>query len=1287
MSMKKILNTIAALTLVMFVGCVQETIDEPSNPEETPVETPDENPAEKTTVTIEMPSDEDDEASVASLKTSLGELVDGKRKVYWCEGDKVNINGLASTSTTLSEDKRTATFDFDAVLNYPYSVLYPAEMYKDAQTITLPAVQASAENTFTDGASPMAAYQSEKGEIVMHHLAGVVHLQVKLPEGSKHGIHALNRVEFRGNAGEQVAGDFTIDYEAATLASASTQEADQKVVAMVEKTLSSEASTEVFVVVPAIQYAQGFTIRLVDAAGHYMDISSGDTTILAGDVKVMPAVSFVPHGTLTEVEISTAANLVEFARTYNAGEFSENEDLKVKLVSDIVFDDETNAAWESIGTADIYFKGTFDGKGYSIKNWISTKPLFYATYVNGYIENLTLDASCQVNIDVTNTSNNVGSFVAYHRGTLKNCHNNATLNITGESSSDLFAGGLVGRMRVESKVEDCSMTGDVIADANLSVAGLIDLGGLVGYTQEAEASILNSDFSGNLTFSGAISTDDYAYIGGIIGRSKATVKDCSTSADKTITAESTENKVARILLGGIAGSAEANSLEDCTNNSPLKVKYLRAKGTGYLYLGGVIGYLSAAASVKGCHNTNNVHSYCDANNAYIGGIVGNARANSIIDDCHNESTAEISVKNLESGSYGSRYLELGGVIGRCETSIVSNISNAGKVDMNRAENSNNALVYVGGCLGNLTAVLDGQNTITNSGEVTATDGCPNRNSLALGGVVGCINAEGATLSNVSNTGNVTDAVTVAHKNTFSGGVVGLIRTSATVQNVTNSGTVYFSNNQALVHVNTALGGIVGGTLADKVCVVKNSVNDGKVSTVSISKIAGSGMVCGGVVGILRGAGSSVQECTNNGIVQIAGINNSYYDGSNDPSNSKSAWTAGGIVGFGAGTSDSRISIVDCINKAECYGARGYVGGVSGYVRYANIERSHHQSASKVRGANSSVRVGGITGYLESSTIAECSVTGTVDGVSNAFTGGVSAGMNATSVISSSIVNAKVTNSGSNGTVGAIVSYSETGSVIRDCAASGQIGIGSELVNITTSDFDPSGKATIEFSTKKLRVGVIGDSISTFSGVIPSAYKAYYPKGDVDLWTETYWARLINEYWNAELDLNCSYSGSRVAPISGYDSDFVARCETFINPDVVLLHGGTNDCASEYVELGEYDFTSSVDNLNTFARFRESYIAVIKKMQTKYPDALIICIVGDYAKGDYGESVKTIAEHFDLPYVDFRGDSKVTKCSGSHPNAAGMAHMAARIYEETKEQVEEIKSKLEIIGTINYLLIN
>ena len=1038
--MKKYFKSLAALSLMIFAGCVNEMTDDVVNT------------TEKTQVTI----------GFAETKTSLGDLENGTRKVYWSEGNKIAVNGVESSSVVLSDDKRSATFGFDAVLDYPYSILYPAEMYKDAQTITLPAVQAAANNTFADDTAPMAVYQEAAGNTTLHHLAGVVRLQVKLPAENPHTVHALNRVEFRGNAAEQVSGDFTIDYEALTLTGASSAEADKVVVVKAGKTLSTEESNDVFIVVPAIRYEQGFTVRLIDAGGHYMDIKSKDITIAAGEIKAMPVVNFVPTGTLVGVEIKSAADLVAFAKAYNAKEYdSLGDELYVRLANDIVFDDETNAAWESIGNSDFYFRGTFDGEGFSIKNWNSTKPLFFATYVNGSVENLTLDASCQVNLDLSN-GNNAGPLVAYLRGTVYNCHNNANLTVTGTCSTTAYIGGLVGRMRETAKVENSSVAGDVTADANLSVGGIIEFGGLVGAAMEEASVISGSDFNGNLTFAGAISTDDYAYIGGIIGRSKATVKDCSTSADKTITAESTVNKVTRLLLAGIAGSAEANSLEDCTNNSPLMAKYLRAKGTKYLYLGGVTGYLSASASVKGCRNTNNVHSYCDCNNAYIGGIVGNARANSIIDDCHNESTAEISPKNLGSGSYGSRYLELGGVIGRCETSIVSNISNAGKVDMNRAENNNNALPYAGGCIGCLTTSLDGNNTITNSGAVTATDACSYRGYLALGGVVGCVNAEEVTLSNVSNTGNVTDAVTAAHKNTFSGGVVGLIRTSATVQNVTNSGAVYFSTSTALTHVNTGMGGIVGGTLADKVCTIKNSVNNGKVSTVSMSQKNGSGMCCGGIVGVLRGAGSSVQECTNNGEIKIAGKNNSYYDDTNDPSAEASAWSLGGIVGFGAGVDETPIRIVNCTNTALCSGARGYVGGIAGYVRYAEISKSKHESASnKVQGANTSVRVGGITGYLDLSKVKECSMIGTVDGVNNANTGGISAGMNATAVIESSVVNGTVTNSGAGGKVGAIVSYSVEGAKITSCTATGRIGIGSEMRNITADDFDASGLATIE----------------------------------------------------------------------------------------------------------------------------------------------------------------------------------------------------------------------------------
>ena len=68
-------------------------------------------------------------------------------------------------------------------------------------------------------------------------------------------------------------------------------------------------------------------------------------------------------------------------------------------------------------------------------------------------------------------------------------------------------------------------------------------------------------------------------------------------------------------------------------------------------------------------------------------------------------------------------------------------------------------------------------------------------------------------------------------------------------------------------------------------------------------------------------------------------------------------------------------------------------------------------------------------------------------------------------------------------------------------------------------------------TGSLKVGILGDSISTYEGFIDNSYKSYYPrvqegvKADVDNWTETYWGILLNEYWHAELDVNASYSGT------------------------------------------------------------------------------------------------------------------------------------------------------------------
>ena len=274
------------------------------------------------------------------------------------------------------------------------------------------------------------------------------------------------------------------------------------------------------------------------------------------------------------------------------------------------------------------------------------------------------------------------------------------------------------------------------------------------------------------------------------------------------------------------------------------------------------------------------------------------------------------------------------------------------------------------------------------------------------------------------------------------------------------------------------------------------------------------------------------------------------------------------------------------------------------------------------------------------------------------------------------------NANSTLSMGTAAEPAEVGAVVLPCTFKGKVTVAGDgfsfVKEINTPIALQAGyikTLTIDAATAtvahKLRVGVIGDSISSFSGIIPNGYKAYYPKSDcdVDKWTKTYWGILINEYWNAELDVNCSWSGGCIAPgVSGKTegSDFVTRCTDFVNPDVILLFGGTNDAIeSNGVALGDYSYDLPFGSLNINCRFRDSYIAVIKAIQANYPQAKIIIILGDHVTGEYATSVEEIAKHYAIPYVDFRGDSNVTKYSGSHPNYNGMKYMAKKIYEETQ----------------------
>lgn len=219
------------------------------------------------------------------------------------------------------------------------------------------------------------------------------------------------------------------------------------------------------------------------------------------------------------------------------------------------------------------------------------------------------------------------------------------------------------------------------------------------------------------------------------------------------------------------------------------------------------------------------------------------------------------------------------------------------------------------------------------------------------------------------------------------------------------------------------------------------------------------------------------------------------------------------------------------------------------------------------------------------------------------------------------------------------------------------------------------------------ISILGDSISTFVGYIPSENANYYTGSNcgVSSVNDTWWMKLINAF-GMTLNINNSWSGSRVTTTNGEaPAGCMTRCQNLgTNPNVIIVYMGINDFNNE-VALGSYDGNGDFPTATT--TFREAYAIMLNKIMTAYPTSEVWCAtlpqcekngsIGVPEKNgngvlldDFNKAIRNLAQVFGAKILEhaqcgltyqnmstYMGDWVSSSSNGLHPNANGHSLIA------------------------------
>ena len=496
-------------------------------------------------------------------------------KVVFEENDAIDIYADgAETPAVYSYNKASDLFVATGTEaeGAEYTAIFPSRAPNPSRSsIYISNRQVATVNSFPKNSMYMAGVSSSK-EIALKHLTGLWEIDL-LPQydGQK-----LVRASLTVNGDQMINGNFEINWDdySLTYVDGGTRSI---LLADISYVMAAGETVKLYFALPEGKYEGGFTFTATMTDGTTMEVNSPSTiNIVRGQItKVKNDVTYrlFAGGAGTEADpyiLKSAQHWANMAAT--ASKNSNWNGVYFQLGSDINF---ANKAVTPINT----FKGTVDGKGYTLSNakigdgtasHQAFFPMLAGTIKNVNFDNITVTggkaSGAASSAAVICAGNNNAAF------TIENCHVSNSTIISGPeegANGGSYAAGLVGRCNnADVIIKNCSVTNSTIKATCANAAGV------VGY-------LGNGKLDGILSSNNNVSVETANVVGGVVG---------GMGGGTLINIVSMNNvcSVKTVSCGGIVGvctSNDAKIINVLSDGNTVKSN----KNAALLYLGLIMG--------------------------------------------------------------------------------------------------------------------------------------------------------------------------------------------------------------------------------------------------------------------------------------------------------------------------------------------------------------------------------------------------------------------------------------------------------------------------------------------------------------------------------------------------------------------------------------------------------------------------------------------------------------------------------------------------------------------------